>query len=822
MVPRDGDSSPRTRAPGLARPLARPLARTLRAGVLGIVLAGVAVFAAALPFRRPGVQSLWLDVGVYAVVYLGAAGLLLAASAPDRLSRWGWRFLGLAVFTNAVGNVLFSLDVSPAGSPVPAPADLWYLTWYPLAYLGILLLLRRYRSGLDPLLAADGLVAGLGVTALVVLLVLKNALWIPGADRAQFLVNLAYPVGDLVLILLIVAGATIAGRGLTRTIVALGAGLGLMTVSAVVFLAQDGAGTYLEGGWLDIGWLLAVVPMAWAALDRRPGLAPAGDMVWVEPSRTSGPAAGLGGWLLVVPLCGVVVCCAVVAGHQFLGVPDAAVALADLGICVALFRAVVTVRTVSRMKAAELARVQQQMRTDDLTGLPNRRALYHRIDELASGRARTPDAAGPSQALLLFDLDRFKEINDALGHAVGDELLCDVAERIGGALRPGDFLVRLGGDEFAVLVDGTAAEARNLARRMLRALARSFVVAGARLHVDASVGVAAVPEHADTLGELLQFADLAMYEAKRHRRGVMVYAADGRGDGRGRLRSIEDLRGALRGEGPGRNGHLIVHLQPQFALCDVTAGSGPDPGRGAAGVGPVVGAEALIRWEHPVEGLLMPGAFLPLARAVGLLGQLVDVVLDLSLGTCRNWWSEGFAVPVSLNVSATDLLEPALVARICAALERHGLPGRALVVEVTEDSLMADPVRARNVLERLRGKGIGVSIDDYGSGYSSLAYLRDLPADELKLDRTFTQALSNDLSLTSRAAAIVRTTADLAHSLGLRLVAEGIEESVVVGPLAQLGVDVGQGYYLARPMPSDRMLPWLREGARLHSVAGAG
>lgn len=181
----------------------------------------------------------------------------------------------------------------------------------------------------------------------------------------------------------------------------------------------------------------------------------------------------------------------------------------------------------------------------------------------------------------------------------------------------------------------------------------------------------------------------------------------------------------------------------------------------------------------------------------------------------------GFHIPVSINVAATDLHEPALVGQIRAALERYGLPGRALVVEVTEDSLMSDPSRARTVLERLRGNGIAVSIDDYGSGYSSLAYLRDLPVDELKLDRTFTKALAQDGSLTSREAAIVRTTADLAHSLGLRLVAEGIDDPTVVPLLVRLGVDVGQGFHLARPMPAERLLPWLWEWTRQRSTAGA-
>lgn len=598
--------------------------------VWGVVLAGVATFAAAVPLRPYPGQSLWLDVGVYGLVFVGVGVLLLTPADGDRTTCWGWRFLGLAVLSSAAGNVIYSLWVARGAEPAyPSVADACYLGWYPLAYLGILLLLRPSRPRVCPILAADGLVAGFAVTGLLLWLALEPVLEVSDASRAEVLVNLAYPVGDLVLILLLVAGGTIAGRGLTRGGVALGVGLAVTTIADVLYLGQDAAGTYVEGGWLDLVWLVGLAPIGGAALFGHPLPAPVPDGVARRPFSGNG---------LSVPLLGTVVCCVLVAASQLDRVPAAAVAVADVGILTALVRGVLTVREANGMQAAELARMHRQARTDELTGLPNRRALYEWCEGPTAQRPEGVAARGPL-ALLLLDLDRFKEVNDALGHAVGDELLRDVGDRVRSMLRAGDYLVRLGGDEFAVLATGTAAEGRELAQRMLSALARAFVVAGVRLHVDASAGVAAMPEHARTLGELLQCADLAMYEAKRTRRGVMVYTADPRGDGRNRLRCLEDLRGALAGEDPRHNGHLLIHLQPQFALREA-----PLPGAGASSrlgtgglVGPVVGVEALVRWAHPVEGLFMPGSFLPLAKAVGLLGRLVDVVLDLALGACRSW-----------------------------------------------------------------------------------------------------------------------------------------------------------------------------------------
>jgi diguanylate cyclase len=320
-------------------------------------------------------------------------------------------------------------------------------------------------------------------------------------------------------------------------------------------------------------------------------------------------------------------------------------------------------------------------------------------------------------------------------------------------------------------------------------LAAPFTIDTVSLHVRGSIGVATGPVPAATRSELLRCADVAMYQAKSTGDGdhgaVAVFVPDPGTATGDRLRTTEDLRAALT------DGQLLVHLQPQVDLA----------------TGTPVGAEALVRWQHPTRGLLYPGAFLEHIERAGLQRQLADTVLDLSLAAAARWWHDGIHVPVSVNLSAANISDLQLPAKLAAAALRHGVPLSMLTVELTEHTLMNDPGRARAVLLQLRAAGVGVSIDDYGTGYSSLAYLRDLPVDELKLDRAFTA----DLRTGPNAVAIVRHTVALAHDLGLRLVAEGIETADVADVLTTLGCDVGQGYHLARPMPASDLHTWLAE-----------
>jgi diguanylate cyclase (GGDEF)-like protein len=427
-----------------------------------------------------------------------------------------------------------------------------------------------------------------------------------------------------------------------------------------------------------------------------------------------------------------------------------------------------------------LADTRRHATTDDLTGLANRRHFYERLTAVLANRM-----PGQTLALLLVDLNRFKEVNDALGHHVGDQLLAQIGPRLACVVRSDDLIGRLGGDEFAVLLTGAdVAFAELVAGRITAAFEDPFQLDGTCLHVDASVGITLAPEHATDGDTLLQRADVAMYQAKRANGGWKVYEAHGDPRCRDRLETIEQLRSAMALD------QLVVHYQPKVALPSGTP----------------VGVEALVRWNHPERGLLYPDAFVALAEQTGLMRPLTLAVLDMALGQCRAWRDEGLALTMAVNLSTSSLLDTRLYQDVVIALDRWSLSPSVLELEITEDVLMADPIRAQDVIGALRKLGIVVSLDDYGTGFSSLSYLRQLTADELKLDRLFV----SDLSSGPAAKAIVRSTADLAHALGLHIVAEGVETKGELDVVTRLGYDLAQGYHLSRPKPGEELTAWLR------------
>jgi len=417
-------------------------------------------------------------------------------------------------------------------------------------------------------------------------------------------------------------------------------------------------------------------------------------------------------------------------------------------------------------------------RHDSLTELPNR-ALF---TERAREAVHAADEAGNAAAVLLVDLDRFKEVNDTLGHHVGDTLLRAVGDRLGAHVTGTGTVGRLSGDEFAVLlpeVNETAAVAR-LAERLLEELRRPVVVDGLTLEIDASIGAAVFPDDARTEGELLQRADVALYQAKLHHDGVVVYRPELDVHTPARLALFGELRRAIEAE------QLVLHYQPKVAL-----GHGPGHGR-------VIGVEALVRWEHPERGLLFPGDFVPVAEQTGLIRPMTLHLLDLALRDCRTWRELGLDLSVAVNLSARSLADTELPGHVREMLDRHGLPADALELEITETTAMLDPGRALTVLAGLRALGVLLSVDDYGTGHSSLSYLHQLPVHTLKIDRSFVQTMDRN----PHEATIVRSTVDLARSLGLRVVAEGVETEAAWRQLVLLGCDAAQGYWLARPGPA--------------------
>jgi diguanylate cyclase (GGDEF)-like protein len=430
---------------------------------------------------------------------------------------------------------------------------------------------------------------------------------------------------------------------------------------------------------------------------------------------------------------------------------------------------------------------------DELTDLLNRRGFFASLRETIAAR-------DIRVAVLLLDLDGFKEINDTLGHAAGDALLQQIGPRLRGALRDSDAIARLGGDEFAVLVDvagTTAHDAGEIGRRLRETLTAPFEVAGMSLQVRASVGVALYPEHGATAEELLRQADIAMYQAKQNRTGFAVYASSADPRGGQTLQLSSELERALGA------GELVVHYQPK---ADVETGA-------------VTGVEALVRWQHPERGLLPPDAFVPIAERNGLIRRLTLQVVRIGLAQQARWLAEGIDVPLAVNLSIANLLDADLPRDIATLLDDLRARPRKLKLEITESYLVTDPTLIHSNIQELCDHGVGLALDDFGTGYSSLTHLRRLPIDEIKIDRSFIKDLETD----SDDAAIVQSTIDLAHSLNLVVVAEGVETELAWNKLRDFGCDQAQGFYLARPMPAQALTGWLLSRTRTHTrerVAG--
>ena len=423
-------------------------------------------------------------------------------------------------------------------------------------------------------------------------------------------------------------------------------------------------------------------------------------------------------------------------------------------------------------------RIEREARQDALTGLPNRTSFERSLVDVAE--AYHGDGF---LFVVMLDLDRFKEVNDTLGHQAGDQLLVEVAERIGRLLGPDDVLARLAGDEFAIVGHRrNREEMLELAWACVRDVGRPVTLDGLEIVVTASAGLAVVEEDADE-GASLRFADIAMFNAKSQRLGVEVYRDEIDRRTPARLAMLGDLRGAIEEE------HLHLHLQPKLDL----------------NTGTVVGAEALVRWTHPVRGIVPPGQFVRVAEDTGLIKQLTDLMLHKGISNLRRIHDRGYHLGLSVNLSTHDLLDRRLADRVQHHLNINHVDPAMLTLEITESSLLIDAPRSRATINELHEVGVSLSIDDFGTGYSSLSYLRRLPVGELKIDQSF---VANVL-LDEQDEVIVRSTIDLGHNLGLVVVAEGVENNEVLERLRQLGCDVAQGYCISRPLSPDQFLSWL-------------
>jgi diguanylate cyclase len=559
---------------------------------------------------------------------------------------------------------------------------------------------------------------------------------------------------------------------------------------AALALAAWGNHPSVEHPWEPTDWQLSTLPqltlgaVAYLLISR--------TLLWLCAAPPGGLPSMAGAALLRQGLVAVALLCIA---------PLIVVVAVDKPVVLPLF-AVPLMALDSTMWMAS-ARDEDQL-IDPLTRLPNRQWLLERTraaieDSEAEAEA---DGARPGRcALVLIDLDSFRSVNDTLGHLTGDQLLLKISDRIqravqeasadapgggrGGVLPPGAVAARLGGDEFAVLLPrvDSATSAQRAARDLVGTLGAPLDLDGLTLVVEASAGVAVYPDHAPEAEGLLRRADVAMYAAKRDRSGVEVYEASRDVNTPDRLALLGDLRRALD------LGQVELHYQPKVRFD-----------------GAVAGLEALVRWRHPDRGAVPPDEFITIAETSGLMPRLTEYVMEAALGQVARWREAGLTVPVAVNVSPRDVFTPGFAGAVAARLARHGVPAGSLQLEITEHVMLEDPQQAADTLAGLTGHGVRMSLDDFGTGYSSLVHLRRLPVSELKIDRSFVARLSVD----SEDAEIVRCTVELAHSLGLVVVAEGVEDDETWERLRDLGCDAVQGWLVAAAMPAAETTAWLR------------
>jgi diguanylate cyclase len=539
----------------------------------------------------------------------------------------------------------------------------------------------------------------------------------------------------------------------------LAVGVATFCAADVAYALQVAANSYAVGAASSSLWLVGLTIVAFG--------------IW-RPQRPVPLQDGRRTAILAVPAVATITAVGVLVVPSFGRATVIVDALALVTLVLAAVRIFISFRQVQRLSDAH-----RQAVTDDLTGVGNRRALVEH------GAQRLGEAAADERvALMLIDLDDFKEVNDALGHHAGDELLREMARRLSARADADDLLVRLGGDEFALVVTlAPGQEARPSAERLLERLAQPLVIDGTRVRVNASAGIAESDPSADTISELLRRADVAMYAAKKNASSrVQLFDPQLDVANHARIEMLHDLDAAIA------NHEFVLHYQPKIAVE----------------TGATVGAEALVRWQHPTRGLLYPDAFLTLVEQSGLMGAMTRMVVEAAIGQLAAWRASGLQISVAVNLSASDLLDEQLAEWIVTLLAVHDVPIGALQVEITESVLMTDPDRAGTMLEKLRDNGLRIAVDDYGTGYCALAYLRDLPIDELKIDRTFIAPVTAD----PRSAAIVRSTIELAHALDLDVVAEGVEDQSALDLLADSGCDFAQGYHFSRPLPADEFAAW--------------
>lgn len=726
-------------------------------GCLGFVLLA---YLAVLIIRPADQSWTWLDGWTVVAVEFIASGLCFArgfwgkSSSSSRLLSV---VLGAGLLAWTAGDFALTAETLGGGNPpIPSIADVFYLAFYPLAYAGVLLFGRSELKRLGTSSWLDGAIAGLGAAATCSAFAFQSILHSTGEGIAGTITNLAYPIGDVLLLGLIVASFAALSNRRRKAWALLATGIAFNVVGDTTNLFQNSfAVTHLGVILNSIAWPTAIVVISMAVwLRQRPT-----NLLERSPSSS-----------FMLPNLAAACALGILFAASWYPVTKVAIVLATATLVTVAIRLAVTVREIKLLSEQR----HRQSLTDDLTGLHNRRYLTRVLEAFFAERDDEPNDR--TLAFLFVDLNHFKEVNDSFGHPAGDEMLRQLSERLARSLREGDLLVRLGGDEFAiVLIDGTLDQARAVAERITTSLEGTISLGVVNAHIGASIGIAVAPSDSTDATGLVWCADVAMYRAKLANMPFAAYeeSLDLEDD---RLRLVAELRIAID------QSQLVLHYQPQLDLR----------------TGKIGAVEALLRWVHPRLGLLPPVKFLHIAEDAGFMPALTEWVLETAATQCASWRNAGRPLSVAVNVPPSILLEPRFVDMVCASLQDHGLPAESLVLEITETSVISD--RGRDVIEELRTLGLVVSIDDFGAGATSLAYLSNLAVRELKLDRTFLSGIETGDG--RRNLDLVRSTIELGHAMGFRIVAEGIEDHATLQVLADMGCDFAQGYCISKPKPA--------------------
>ncbi len=748
----------------------RPRVRGTLAG-LGLLLALAVLTLALHDTGLLGGRSLdgFFNAWVYNGAEIAAAALVLARAMLVRRERAAWLLLAVGIAAFAGGDIYYTLFVERAReSSSTSLSAVGYLALYPCAFAMIVLLVGARVRDLHPRVWLDGAIGGLTLAAVGSALVLAPAIHVHHGTLASVATVATYPLGDLVLLVFVVGVCAVTDWRPERTWLLLAVAFTVLACADSIYLFRVAEGTYRAGTALDALWPLAMLLFVYAAWSPTQG-------------RERRVSAGIATMLVPCLFAAIALVLLIRADYVHLAVvPEC---LAGAALLVAGLRFASTFNDVRRL--SELR--ERQARTDDLTGLANRRRFYAQLNSAIDGCRRR----GSTFALLTIDLDHFKELNDTLGHYAGDLLLQQIGPRMQGVVR-GDAIARLGGDEFGLILrDASAAAAA--AGRIHRALGRPFELEDLSVSVRASIGIAIFPDDAQSTDGLLRRADVAMYQAKADRSRYAFYAPGTDNNSRERLSLVGDLKGAIE------QGGLVVHYQPQVDLRTNT----------------VSGVEALVRWQHPRRGLLGPDQFVSLAEQTGVMRELTASVLEQALAQQRAWLDEGRELTLAVNVSATNLLDSAFLEDLRRRLERWRTPPGMLRLEITESVLIAEGSRVRGVIDSLGELGVNLSLDDFGTGYSPLSYLRELPVTEIKIDRSFVEAMMSDRDT----ATIVASVIALARKLGIEVVAEGIETPRQLEMLRSFECPYAQGYLFSRPLPATVVGRWLKEDALEHIAA---